>query len=345
MTRVQDGAQTRMIQLIIDLFEARDLIPFGKYEDEAIWGNERTFRRMKGKLNEVWELRRSSPLFEIVDSSGNPTTRGDRYLKLVDKGLKTGRIEQMSVLPAFMQLLSLVKGTILEETFEPRYREFRESLNRTERNYFDRTKRKFFHVGKGQKSYEEKGDVLDDIYDALIREHMLEVKYQAKTGRLIEGKIIPLTLVMFNNGLFLLLKFSDESKDGKIYTWALDNFIEVTPRLKEKFKYPLDFFPEKLFEGSFGLIHGAEEELTDVVLEYSSDSWVDEYLKQRKWTGNEEYKEVKGAKTRFSMKVRDLREVKTWLFGIATEVEVIKPKKLKKYLIDDVKKILEKNKI
>jgi len=131
MSTVQDDAQTRMINLIVDLFEAHKPIPFSKYEDLEKWGNERTFRRMKAKLNEVWELRRGSPLFDIVDSSGNAAVRGERFIKLQDRSLKVGRIEQMSVMPAFLQLLSLVKGTILEDTFEPRYREFREGLSRT----------------------------------------------------------------------------------------------------------------------------------------------------------------------------------------------------------------------
>lgn len=343
MTRVQDGAQTRMIRLMLDLFEAHDLIPISKFQDEAEWGSERTFRRMIAKLNEVWEMRRGLPLFEIVDSAGQAVVRGDRYLKLVDSGLKSSRVENMSVLPAFMQLLSLVKGTILEETFEPRYREFRDSLSRKDRNYFDRAERKFFFHGKGAKSYQDNSDIVDDIYDALIREYKLDIKYQAKTGRLIEGIVVPLTLVMFNNGLYLLCKFDNEGDDAKIYTYAIDNFVNIEPLRREKFKYPLGFNPEKIFEGSFGLIHGGDENLTQIVLKYSKNSWVDEYLRQRKWTGKEKYKESSDGCIEFSMKVRDLREVKTWLFGIATEVEILEPKSLREMVLSDVRTILDKN--
>ena len=81
-----------MINLIMDLIEARNPIPFSNYSNPDVWGDERTFRRLKAKLNEEWEYRRGTPLFEIVDAAGQPAVRGERFLKILDQGIKTSKI-------------------------------------------------------------------------------------------------------------------------------------------------------------------------------------------------------------------------------------------------------------
>lgn len=248
----------------------------------------------------------------------------------------------MSVMPAFMQFLGLLKGTILADTYEPRYKEWRAGLSKSDRSYFDRTERKFFFLGKGAKNYEDQEDVVDEVYEGLIRENKLDIKYQSKSGRMIEGIVIPLTMVMFNSGLFLVCRFDGE-EDQREYTFALDNFKEVKSLRKESFKYPLEYHPEKVFDGSFGLIRGDGVDPIDVVLEYKNESWVNEYLRQRRWTGHESYKEVGNGQTQFTMQVKDLKEVKSWLMGIGAAVRIVKPAALRDDVIEETKKILEIN--
>jgi predicted DNA-binding transcriptional regulator YafY len=200
-------------------------------------------------------------------------------------------------------------------------------------------------LGKGAKNYADQEDVVDEVYEGLIRETKLAVKYQSKSGRKVEGVIIPLTMVMFNSGLFLVARFDGEDEPRE-YTFALDNFLEVRSLRKEPFQYPLDYHPEKMFDGSFGLIRGDGQSQKEVVLEFKNSSWVGEYLRQRRWTGRETYESLDGGDgglTRFSMRVGDLKEVRSWLMGIAGEVRIIKPESLRQEVMAECRKILDNN--
>ena len=99
--KVAVNPQERLVHFLADLLNATRPIDFSRYQDAEEWGDERTFRRMRAMVNQVWEMRNQTPLFEIVDADGRPKQRGDgRFVKLVDKSLQTGRLERMAVMPA-----------------------------------------------------------------------------------------------------------------------------------------------------------------------------------------------------------------------------------------------------
>src|SRR5690606_28349108 len=136
--------QVRILKLLALLLEARFPIPLSAFSDEEEWGDERTFRRLRSTLNQAWEEFRGIPLFVLVDSGGREKARGeDRYIKLNDTHLQTSRPERMAVMPALLQLLGIIKGTVISQSYTHMYKDFRGGLDAKQRKYFDRTEKKF----------------------------------------------------------------------------------------------------------------------------------------------------------------------------------------------------------
>ena len=342
--KVAIGPQERIINFVIDLLNSSQPIDYSRYLDEEEWGDERTFRRMRALVNQVWEFRNQTPLFEIVDDHGRPKQRGEgRFVKLVDKSLQTGRAERMAVMPSFMQMLQTLKGTILAEEFQPLYKSWYSHLSRKEKRHFDRTEKKFYCFSKGTKRYDLPGrsEALEEVYDALLKEQALRVEVSIK-NEMVERVILPLSLVMFNTGLYLLAKFKDQETD-KIYSFAIESFASALSIRGDHFEYPADFDPANQFEGDFGFFRSTSEPIK-VTLEYDSKSWVSGYLRERRWTGNEAFKCV-GTLEIFEMEVTDLREVTSWVLPLCDQCRIVGPKELKDAVKNKILAIADRNEI
>ena len=338
--KVAVNPQERLVHFLADLLNATRPIDFFRYQDAEEWGDERTFRRMRAMVNQVWEMRNQTPLFEIVDADGRPKQRGDgRFVKLVDKSLQTGRLERMAVMPAFMQMLQTLKGTILAEEFNPLYKSWYSDLKGSAKRHFDRTERKFFCFSKGAKRYDapERSEVLEEVYDALLKEQYLEVVYTSKNAKRTET-MMPLSLVMFNTGLYLLCRFKKQEEPEKVYSFALETFHSAKSLRGKHFTYPSDFDPQSHFDGDFGFIR-SQNDKHEVVLEYRVDSWVRQYLRDRRWTGSEHYESKDGVTEIFSMTVSDLREVVSWVLPLCDQVKIVSPTILRQQVEEKIRDI------
>lgn len=341
--KVAINPQERLINLIIDLLNSKRPIDFARYQDREEWGDERTFRRMRALLNDVWTRRNQTPLFEVVDSDGKPKQRGDgRFLKLVDKSIQSSRVEQMAVMPALMQMLQTLKGTILHDEFNPLYKNWYSDLKGSAKRHFDRTEKKFYCFNKGSKRYDlpNRSAILEETYDSLLKEQLLEIRFRRKSAEK-SNVVMPLSLVMFNTGLYLLCRFQVQDDPKKVYSFALEKLISAKSLRGKNFKYPHDFDPSDHFDGDFGFIRTADK-THKVILEYEKTSWVRNYLHDRRWTGQEQYVEVEG-KEQFQMQVSDLREVTSWVLPLCDQVEILSPSELKEGIQKKAQMILKKN--
>ena len=344
----KNNANERMVEFIITMLNSPRPVPFEFFKDTDRWGNEKTFRVLRSRINQIWEEHNQCPFVEMVNEDGVVTTRGpDLFIKLVDPSVRNIRSQRYAVMPAFMQMLQSLKGTILADEFKPLYEIPGKTLSKSEKQYLNRTEKKFYCFNKGEKSYasEEMKEVIDEIYDALLSEKHLEIEQNSEEG-VKKRKLVPLTLVMFNSGLYLLCKFvlEDGSWSERVYRFAVESLLSARSVRTETFKYPNDFDPQKEFDGQFGFISGKKEKF-EVVLEYPRESWVHEYLSMRRWTGQETYVDIKKNNIRFKMEVSDLREVVTWVLPFAHEVAIVAPEVLRQEIENRGKEIIAKLKL
>src|SRR5690606_28439593 len=124
-----------------------------------------------------WERHYQRPLFEIVNRNGKPAQRGTRFLRLLDESLASIRTERLAVFPAVLEFLKVLDGTIIADELAPFSDRIatKDGTARSNPSPLRKLEKKFQLVGKGIKDYSAKRDVLDAVYDALLKEVQLRV--------------------------------------------------------------------------------------------------------------------------------------------------------------------------
>jgi predicted DNA-binding transcriptional regulator YafY len=264
-----------------------------------------------------------------VNVDGVETDRGERFFQIVDSDRLQFRTERLAAFPAYLELMRIMSGTILEAEIKPIYEKIRLNLNRRERVRLERMSRKFFYFGRGMKSYSGQQDVLDQVYSALVRENLLRISFD-RDGVENQAIVRPLTLMMFNSGLYLVLQFEEQSSEDQVYHFRLESIQSAAVIKGSSFVYPAAYDPAKLHEGQFGIIRGKAE--YTVELEFDGDVKLQRYVQERKWTDSDEYFAVDG-KLHLRMKVSDLTEVRSWVLSFGCGCRVIGPKILKEQVM------------
>lgn len=334
--------QERMLKLLVMLVSSRAPIPLDTFKDENSWGDERTFQRTRAEVNQLWERLRGCPLFQIVDAEGRPARRGKRFLKLVDadvdRDISLATKRSLVSMIAGWEFLRLIQGTILGDEFKQVEKKLNNGLSSKDRRWIAAAEKKFHYVGKGIKDYSVKSDLLDEIYDALLKEHLLEVSVD-KDGELKTYIFKPLSLVMFNNGLYLVVQFENQPEEAKPYIWRVERFV-TAKCLKKSFKYPAQFNPEDLFTGAFGLISG--EDPIPVSIVFENEPGLHTYLLDRGWTPDTRFEHLVDGRLRMSFSTTDLTEVIPFVLGFGASAEVLEPRDLRDEVAEHHKLAAEK---
>ncbi len=332
----------RLLEFFFLLLNSSANIPYSHFLDEK-WGVDRTVKRLVDDINNSWFRYRGQPLCEIVDSSGNKTERGERFIRLVDRNINfdIGNARRLSSLRALVEFGRLVKGSALGIEYgsllDALLGEVGKDLKKKEQRLLHAFERKFFYVGKGMKDYASgvPRDIFDDVYSALLVEQYIEVTTHNDETHILK----PLSIVMFNNGLYLVCLFKDQEDDSKPYIYKIESFKSSKILRNEKFTYPVNFDPQKLFEGGFGLILGDKSKMTEVVLEFSKNKKVQTYVRERRWTPVDQYEPQKNGKLRMTFRVTDLTEVKSFVLSFGSDVEVIRPASFREDVLGTVAKM------
>lgn len=328
----------RMLELFLKISQSTRPI---SVDDLAVeeWGSERTRRRILNELNEVWEREMKRPLFSMVDSQGRPVVRGERFLQLNDLSLDGQRAVRLAVFPAITAFLKVLDGTIIAEELKPIFKAVKDQsgLDRAATRQVAGYEKKFVYVSKGMKDYSDKSDVLDAVYDALIRELLLKVKLRGKRhDETREHVIRPLALAMYNNGLYLIAQYEGQKDEDKKYKFKIESIAQADALRHQRFTYPKAFDPAKELATQFGLFGDATDAAIDVELVFVSDPKVQEYVRDRQYTPSDVHVELPDGRMMLKFKCSDLTEVRPWVLGWGANVEVIKPAALRRDIIESI---------
>ena len=326
----------RAVRLIARLCAAHARVSFEDLE-EPDWGSYSNLMKFLTQLNSAWSFHRGIPLFQEVNEDGLPWQRGQpRYLQLADRSLKYTASENLAVMPAYLQFMKLLKGTFLEKGFQQLLAAGQSEMDGKERAALRATERKFYFTGKGTKDYSRHSQAIEAIYKALLSEKMIEVTRRSNsTGSIVQETLKPLTLVMFNHGLYLVTMLADDP-NPKPVKHQIEKFqsVKVTTRA---FTYPALYKPEQLFAKSFGM-HNGDNGVEYVVELQILDVRVGQYLKERRWSHADEYFERDGHPC-LRLRTNSLVEVKSWVMGFGSTLKVLGPGELRNQIEDEVRRM------
>jgi predicted DNA-binding transcriptional regulator YafY len=311
------------------------------------WGDDATIRRLIKMINAAWQEMHARPLIEIVDEHGKPTVRGDRHLRLYKPEIDRAkfhdfRATRLAAFPAVFEFLKVIQNTIIVDELMPFYRRLQEDMSRAEKKQLERLEDKFVFASRGTKPYNGTTDILDDVYDALIREVKLEIKTASAKGEKT-SVVRPLGMIFYNNGLYLVAHYDTQKPDAEPYKLKLETILAATPLRDEPFKYPAGLKIKERFDGEFGIFFDARQEPIEVELEFKADDGIKRSVRERVYTKKDRYEELPDGRLVLKFAVRGLNEVTSWVLSWGANVRVRKPEALRKAVSDAARAMIELN--
>jgi predicted DNA-binding transcriptional regulator YafY len=171
------------------------------------------------------------------------------------------------------------------------------------------------------------------VVNALFSKKSLEIQYYSphKDER-TKRKIFPLHLLDYM-GNWHLVSFCT-LKNG-LRNFALSR-IEECDYIDEKISLPTDLPPIKPYiRKTFGIFQGGQSH--DVSLKFSPKT--SRTIKEQIWHKKQKIKELKDGSVILNIPVADFTEIKREILKYGAEVKVLKPLKLKKEIIQEIKKM------
>jgi predicted DNA-binding transcriptional regulator YafY len=232
---------------------------------------------------------------------------------------------QMTALFLSRRVFDFLAGTGFKEDLDDVFAKLEATLRRRDAAAVRNLGRKVFDVNEARHLYEGRIEDVNDIMTALLREERLRVTHEGVGGGRKTFVLEPYTLLVYKKGLYLAGR--SEGHGGEVRTFALDGFREVEWRRGDRFEYPADYTPERITEGAFGLIRGAET----VRVRVRFDDKVARYVQRRMWHPTQRFRKLAGARggVEMTMDVRGTVELVSWVLGFGGTAEVVEPASLR----------------
>jgi predicted DNA-binding transcriptional regulator YafY len=329
-----DSRTERALAFVFDLLRARKPIPYDYFKDPAQWGSWRSMERLFVDINTIWEKHRGLPLFEIFIDDNK------RFLRLVDTGFEDQATRRVSVITAMMEFLRILKGTLLEDELGLVKNRVIAGMSVAEKKRFERLEQKFFFVGKGVKDYSHAPvkEVLEDVYTALFLDCALEVDMERERDT-VKRLLYPRSLILFNNGLYLIAHFEEQTPNTRPYTFKIESFTKTTLHKKHKCP-PAIFDPSEHFRDSFGITQSKPDaELQDIVLEFDDTPSIQRYIRERRWSDNDTFEDLPEGQLRLTMRLRHTTEVIPFVLSWGHHVRVVAPKAMRAEITNIARKM------
>jgi predicted DNA-binding transcriptional regulator YafY len=299
------------------------------------------------RLAEVRELLNSSggaSVYDIQERLGVSIRTAHRYIKaLEESGEKLydemeGHQKVWRLVPSIRrntlvltttQMISLylsrrvfdfLEGTGFKEDLEEIFRSLEVTLKKKDFVAAKNMDRKLFDVNEAPYQYEGRLDDVNDIVTALVCEERLNVIHSSVSRGRKDFILEPYTLLVYKKGLYLH-GYSQHHQSER--TFALDGFKHIEWRRGDRFEYPADYDPSKIFRGHFGLFKGPK-----TMVRIFFDEKVKRFVMRRKWHPKQQIKTVTGG-IEFSTEVEGTTELESWVLSFGDKAEVLEPASLR----------------
>jgi len=278
---------------------------------------------------------RALPVAELRDQNGESLVGvvrdGEvRYLRLKRLSEPPERqndfFERMIALRMVEQVASFLEGTALGRRVNALASEFKDHI-RDRHDAFQHLLRNmdraFVVLPRAPKNYREKHKQVETILQGLGGCYRLSVTYEVPGRKAWTRLLEPLTLLVHDNALYLLVRSPD---DKYVYTLAVDRILEVK-KTGQVFHYPSrqEYDPLDYTEGAFGVLTAEHAEPIPVELIFANKPWLKKSLLERHWHKTQSFCELPDGRLRMTFTVRSMAGVWPWIRSYGRLVEVVKP--------------------
>ena len=238
-------------------------------------------------------------------------------------------MRQMVALFLSRRVFDVLGGTGFKEDLDDVFAKLEATLKRKDFLTVRNLDRKIFDVNEAPHIYAERLEDVNDMTTALIREERLRVRHVSVGAGKKPFVIEPYTLLIYKKGLYLVSK---SLHHDAIRTFALDGFRSVDWLRGERFAYPNDYDPSRMYEGAFGIISGPRQRVRIFF-----DESVARYVRRRRWHPSQRIRSVDGG-IELTMQAAGTVEIRSWVLGFGEKAVVVEPAALRSEIADELRR-------
>lgn len=213
-----------------------------------------------------------------------------------------------------------LEGTAFHEAALEHVTSLRRSLRDTQGPRAERLRTAFYAVRGSVPTNTSHAEHAETILDAIKLGHSIRATYQKLTdGKVKRYTLRPVAVVVHHEGLHLLAR----KGDGKVHTFDIEGFIQVE-RVKRTTPPP-DFETEAYFTHAFGRYTDFPAQHVTLRLRGTAARQV----RRRRFHASQAIEDDDGDALTVRFRVGVCPEFTSWLLGLAPELEVMGPPKLR----------------
>ena len=186
----------------------------------------------------------------------------------------------------------------------------------------------FVPSSKFTKDYSDKEAVIEQLTDAIFRQHTCLIEYYSFHDDKTKGfKIDPLRFFERDGGLYLFVR-TTKYDDIRVLAVERINNLTIT---EECFSQPENFDPDALFENAFSIVY---DEPVEVKIRFLQD--VARYVRERRWAKDQKISDEPDGSILLEMKTSGWMDVKKWILSFGAKAELLEPNGLRKAISDEI---------
>jgi proteasome accessory factor B len=274
---------------------------------------ERTIRRDIEALQEAG--------FPLYDDRAN----GKKVWRLVEgyrqKLVQGFSLSELAALYFSKNMLSFLGGSPFARDLESSFDKIREALPAKSLPFLSRIQDLFSARPDPWKDYSKKQDVIAALIDATLHQRQARIAYYSASSRRAKSyEVDPYRLVYYRGGLYL---YARAHEYGEVRTFAVER-VQKVEVLDQGFEMPADFSPAEYARSAFGIFGGKAETVELVFAEAIAS-----YVRERNWHESQTLADEPDGRVRLTMEVAPSFDLKAWVKGFLSQVEVVRPAALR----------------
>ena len=226
--------------------------------------------------------------------------------------------QELTALALARQMLTGMPGSPFERPMESAFNKIKSACDREGIRALEASDRRIFASLKRARPY-TKGQIwFGNILSALQKQETLKIVYFTRErGEESRREVDPYGLV-FHEGAFYLVGFCHQRND--IRTFLVDR-IRLAQDTGKGFSMPKEFSASEHFKNSWGILRGR----VLVKIRARFDRSVAQLVREGRWHSTQRIEEGAGGSVVLSLEVAGWEEIRRWLMGFGSSVEVLEP--------------------
>jgi proteasome accessory factor B len=179
--------------------------------------------------------------------------------------------------------------------------------------------------------YNAKPEILDTLFEGLMTQTAVKIKYKSRHTARPEQYTIHPYLLLIRDGVLYLAGYSSKSKT--VRTWKIDRMKDVQ-HTGEEFSVPESFDNDVFNLNSFAIYSDSSQEPVKVRVKIAKAGA--EYAQEHFWHDTQEFEKQKDGSVVVEFTSPLVRGLVIWIMRFGKNAEVLEPKELRQTIADEI---------